>query len=601
MSIDVKFSIKNKLFIAVCLTAAICVSLPLGFAYYLLKADLEIDTRYEAREQLELAKRIYFKTANNNLKLSIATVSNMLGKEVAFVASDGKIIIPTSWSGNDWHLSRSEMREAQTNGMSFQVRSMQINAPEALYSAIKINDSLGRPSGFIAMKKSLSGLNKRIGMIRKVFYWALPIVALICYGVILFVTQQLSSSVESMVKTAEAVGQGNYRCRIRNLPDKEFVPLAEAINWMAERIDEHVGIITGQKNKIQAVFNGMWDGVMVLDCNCRIQSVNQALVEIFPGAQNGIGRHLLEVIPSPELQDGCKKIISIEGPEVVTVQAVLPNGRIYDVNIVCSPHTVDPGQGPGGIAVFHDISKIKRLETVRRDFVANVSHELRTPLTSIKGYAETLLSYPPPPESIQKNFLATIEKNANHMCKIVDDLLNLSRLESEKEQGEFIAMDPVEALYDAWQTCAALAAKRNIKLVTDIKNGKLIVQADPKQLTQLFRNLLENAIKYGPENKPVFVGHIIEENMIKFIVQDEGLGIPAVEQPRIFERFYSVEKFRRNEFGSTGLGLAISRHIVSNHGGKINVQSPPEGHTQGTAFIFSLPFEQAVTANLQTA
>ena len=191
---------------------------------------------------------------------------------------------------------------------------------------------------------------------------------------------------------------------------------------------------------------------------------------------------------------------------------------------------------------------------MRKDFVANVSHELRTPLTSIKGYAETLLSDPPPPESIQKNFLRTIEKNANHMCKIVDDLLNLSRLEGGVGQGNFITMDPVNALTDAWQACIGLAEKRNIKLVTGIEKGKFTVNADPDQLLQLFRNLFENAIKYGPADKPVVVEHCIEEDKLKFTVKDEGLGIPAVDQPRIFERFYSVEKFRRNEFGSTGLG-----------------------------------------------
>ncbi|WP_320171471.1 ATP-binding protein [Maridesulfovibrio sp.] len=589
MTNNASFSIKTKLFAAVCLSAALCVSLPLGFAYYILKADLAADTRMMAQEKLELARRIYFKSDSEKPALRIAEVSRLLGREMAYVSQGGQITSPSARSEEPWHADSSELRQAKADGLGFEIRENPGYDHRTLYAAIRLGDVQGRDSGFLVMKESLAGLGERMGTIRKVFFWALPIVALVCYAVIRFVTLHLSTSVESMVRTAEAVGQGNYKRRIRNFPDKEFIPLAEAINWMAERIDEHVGIITSQKNKLQAVLNGMWDGVMVMDGNCRIQSVNRALQEIFPGVQNGIGRNPLEVIPCPDLQDSCRELTDPEGPDARTVQLKLQDGRVYDINIVRSPHTVEPGQGPGAIAVFHDISKIKRLETVRRDFVANVSHELRTPLTSIKGYAETLLSSPPPPGSIRNSFLGTIEKNANHMCKIVDDLLNLSRLEGGRDISKFIYTDPAETLKNAWQACSALAEQRNVQMVTDLEPEHFTVHADPDQLMQLFRNLLENAIKYGPEDKPVAVEHAVEGEMLKVIVRDEGLGIPAADQPRIFERFYSVEKFRRNEFGSTGLGLAISRHIVSNHGGTISVQSPPEGIQKGTAFIFTIP------------
>lgn len=599
---DIKFSIKSKLFIAVCITAAICVSLPLGFAYYLLKADLAADAQSDMQERLELARRIYYKDLNNDLEAKVSTVSSMLGQEVAYVSGNGALLVSASWLSENWNfLNRSEIREAGSEGFGFGSGIDSVNGKNILYGAIKIEKSPGVAGGYLMIEQSLSLLSERMGMIRKVFYFALPIVALVCYGVIRFVTMQLTSSVQSMVRTAQAVGQGNYKRRIRTYPDKEFIPLAEAINWMAERIDEHVGIITSQKNKIQAVLNGMWDGVMVLDSRGRVQSTNRALVGIFPGIQDSVGRSPLEIIPSPELQDACMEIISPEGPEARTVQVVLPSGQVYDVNIVSSSSTTDPGQGPGAIAVFHDISEIKRLETVRQDFVANVSHELRTPLTSIKGYAETLLGDPPPPESVRNSFLGTILKNANHMTKIVDDLLNLSRLEGSSGKGDFVEMDPAEALEDAWAACTGLASKRNVAMDSSLKRGMFLVKADSDQLVQLFRNLLENAIKYGPENKPVVVDHHIEEEMLKISVQDEGIGIPAADQSRIFERFYSVEKYRRNEFGSTGLGLAISRHIVSNHSGEIEVQSPPEGSIQGTAFVFTIPLERVCSEKQETA
>ena len=593
MNNELKFSIKSKLFAAVCLTAAICVSLPLGFAYHLLRADLAADTRNVVHEKIELAGRIYRKSDQAGVQGRVNSISNLMGTEVAFISMDGKSSVQPSWAvGGGISLHDVEIRNARDGNPGFLVVNDPLDGKESMLAAVEVPAGVNSPSGYLIIKESLYGPEERMGMIFEVFFWALPIVALVCYGVIRFVTMQLTASVESMVRTAEAVGQGNYKRRIRTFPDKEFIPLAESINWMAERIDEHVSIITGQKNKIQAVFNGMWDGVMVLDGNCRIQSVNRALVDIFPDIQEGVNRSPLEIIPSPDLYDACKEVVAPEGPESGAVQVVLHSGRVYDVNIVRSPHTSEPGQGPGAIAVFHDISEIKRLETVRQDFVANVSHELRTPLTSIKGYAETLLSDPPPPESLQRNFLGTIEKNANHMCKIVDDLLNLSRLESGHEKVKLTPVDPADVLREAWEACSGLANRRKVDLVRSFERGSFTVKADSGQLMQLFRNLLENAIKYGPEEKPVSVEHRVDSGRLELSVIDEGPGIPTADQSRIFERFYSVEKFRRNEFGSTGLGLAISRHIVSNHGGKISVQCPPEGRRQGTAFVFTLPLVQ---------
>ena len=185
---NVSFSIKSKLFIAVCLTAAICVSLPLGFAYYLLEADLVADTYNAASEKLELAKRIYLKVESDDIDAKVAAVSNMLGKEVAFVSPDGQTIVPASWSSDGWKLSRSEMTSVQDNGILFQVLKDSVDDSENLYSAIKVNAHPGVDDGYLVTEQSLSVLNARMGTVSNVFFWVLPIVALVCYMVIRFVT-----------------------------------------------------------------------------------------------------------------------------------------------------------------------------------------------------------------------------------------------------------------------------------------------------------------------------------------------------------------------------------------------------------------------------
>ena len=395
-------------------------------------------------------------------------------------------------------------------------------------------------------------------------------------------------SVASMVETVDAVGRGNYARRVDRRAGGELAALATAIDGMAESVARSVHEVTSQKEEIRAVLNGMREGVMVLDSRCRIQRVNRAMERILPGCDARLGRSPLEVLPSPELLDACGKVIAGQGDEISSLLLVLDERRIYEVNVL----RVSEAVGLGAIAVFHDVSEIKRLESVRRDFAANVSHELRTPLTSIKGYAETLLGDMAPPPEMAVKFLRVILRNADHMSKMIGDLLSLARLEADGSVPGGVRgapMDPRASLGRAWESIQVMAGARRITLQDEMPGCLPRVLADEDQLTQVFRNLLENAVKFGPEARPVFVRSRTLEGFLEFTVRDFGPGIPKKDQPRIFERFYSVEKHRRNEYGSTGLGLAITRHIVHNHGGVIHVESPPAGHLEGTAFVFTLP------------
>jgi len=268
------------------------------------------------------------------------------------------------------------------------------------------------------------------------------------------------------------------------------------------------------------------------------------------------------------------------------LQIVLEEERTYDVNIVRLP---DRQREVGAVVVFHDISELKRLEKVRQDFVANVSHELRTPLTSIKGYAEILLSDAKPDPEVASSFLQVILKNANHMVKMVEDLLHLARLEAHQKSFNPVPVNASSALLTAWKACAHHAAAKGLHMENNLPEGGIQVLADFDQLVQVFRNLLENAIRYSPSNEALTISCTQSENNVTFSVRDEGPGIPRQHQQRIFERFYRVEKHRSDHWGSTGLGLAICRHIIRNHGGRIWVRSSNRGEGRGTTFSFKLP------------
>lgn len=428
---------------------------------------------------------------------------------------------------------------------------------------------------------------------------------LVSIVVIRSVTRRFSRSVRTMIEAAEDIGKGGFERRIDFYPGRELQLLATSMNWMAERIGEHIETITEQKEKLQAVLDGMWDGVMVLDRSGRIQSVNRSLREIVgtTGGMTGCdmsGKRPLEVVGSPELQDLCTKLTGNGGKGQHSLMVDLGD-RTWEVNLI---RPADSAQGLGLILVFHDISERKRAEAMRRDFASNVSHELRTPLTSVKGYAETLLSDPPPPPETAEKFLRIILKNADHMSKMVNDLLSLSRLEAREQRFEVGPVNPRIALKTALEGVEPLARAKGVTVLDELDlvvdgevSGPPRVFADQVQLSQVFRNLVENAIKFGPDKTTVFVSARAVGSMAEFQVRDLGPGIPKRDQPRIFERFYSVEKYRSNKYGSTGLGLAICRHIVRNMGGEISVQSPPSGFDTGTAFSFTVPISRGPAEN----
>jgi two-component system phosphate regulon sensor histidine kinase PhoR len=385
---------------------------------------------------------------------------------------------------------------------------------------------------------------------------------------------------------------GNHGYRVRVIPGREFSQLVDSFNRMTESIEAHIRTITDQKQQLEAILNGMREGVMVLDYRGRIQTTNRAMERIAPFVSKKIGRTPMEVIMNPELQAACEKVLSGTdnfAAQPYNLQISLERDRVYDINIV---RLRDTQNRIGAILVFYDMGEIKRLEKIRQDFVANVSHELRTPLTSIKGYTETLLAEEQQDIGAMRPFLEVILKNANHMTKIVDDLLRLARLDARQQPMHIAPIDAAPVLLDAWEACAPLAEHRGVQLRNEMPEEGIQVSADADQLVQVFINLLENAIKYSPEGGKVAVSCSLKGGRATFGVNDEGPGIPKADQQRIFERFYRVERHRSIQPGSSGLGLAICRHIILNHGGRIWVESPPADKSAGSTFYFTLPAEQ---------
>ena len=391
-------------------------------------------------------------------------------------------------------------------------------------------------------------------------------------------------SVGILSQAADSIGQGKVRSLTQFHPGQYLYPLAKSLRDNGERVESYIQKITEQKSQLESILDGIEEGILLLNSAGRIDSTNRAARKMFSSIPELKGRRPLEVIRSPDLQAACNRVLS---NEIHSFHSEVSMGadRFYHVHIV---RVEQSSAEYGAIVALHDISELKRLEKVRRDFVANASHELRTPLTSIKGYTEMLMTDESDPD-VRDSCLEVVLKNADNMIKLVNDLLQLARAEDYDNTMDIRPVKAGEVLNEAWKECSHLAEQRNVTLESDFLSEGPMVRADFDQLAQVFRNLLENAVRYSPPGGKVEVFSSEQDGAVTIGIGDSGPGIPKKDQQRIFERFFRVERHRGKEAGSTGLGLAICRNILKNHGGTIWVESPRKAMSSGSIFFFTLP------------
>ena len=393
----------------------------------------------------------------------------------------------------------------------------------------------------------------------------------------LFLARRLEKPILDIIQATTAIGEGNYEKQLDIETGAEFSQLSAGINEMSNKIQQNIQQILKQKQELEAVLEGMAEGVMLLDKHGKIKATNDALTWIAKCAPSCVGRRPMEVFLNPEIQEACNQIL--EGTDAIKLKVEMGNETIYEVNLVKIPEG-------GAVVVFHDISELVRLGKIRQDFVANVSHELRTPLTSIKGYAETLQDKEFRESDQSETFVKTIVKNADQMSNIVNDLLELTKLQ-QRQKNSLSTVDASACFSSARETCMPMSNEKNISIDNRLPEAVPVV-GDTNFLIQVFCNLLDNAIRHSPPETTITVSAETGLETVTFSVADEGSGIPQQHQGRIFERFYRVDKERSRASGGTGLGLSICKNAVIGMGGQMWVKSPPDGQSKGSAFYFSL-------------
>jgi len=362
--------------------------------------------------------------------------------------------------------------------------------------------------------------------------------------------------------------------------------LISAINELIAEITRLQQLRTGQLAQLEATLGSLQEAVLIVDANNYILLANKALQGIFPSAQNILRQRLELVLRSVAFLNYVDAVRAGRAQPQHEIEFIEGNSTTWVEATGTLIPPLDDQRGPWALFVLHDITKQKRLESVRKDFVANVSHELRTPLSVIKGYIETLVDGRDMPVEDRERFLRTIQRHTERLNSLLEDLLALSRLESinpELHREPVSLSTLITGLIDDYRARPA-AAGHSLYFALDPAVGEILI--DPLKITQVFENLLENALKYAPRGSHIDISTRLHANDVEVCVRDNGPGIPEADLPHIFERFYRVDKGRSREKGGTGLGLSIVKHIVQLHGGRVWCESKLG---QGTAFFFSLP------------
>ncbi|HSV92968.1 MAG TPA: ATP-binding protein [Desulfobacterales bacterium] len=484
----------------------------------------------------------------------------------------------------DNHAARPEVAGALARGSESSRRFSTTLQRNVLYVASSMHDQ-GRPVAVVRAAIPLSRIEEEMGRLRARFAGVGALIAGLALAVTLALSQRYGRRVRELQEGAARLAEGDLSQRLPAPDSEELAGLADSLNRMAAQIESRMQEVVRQRNQLEGVLSSMQEGVIAVDRDERVISMNPAAALLFelPIAR-ARGRSLQEVIRNLAIQKFAARSLATGTPAEEDM-AVFQNGERI-LNVRSAPLQ---GAGPetfGTLIVFNDVTQLRRLEDMRRDFVANVSHELKTPLTAIKGFVETLHQGQAEPEEARR-FLGIVARHVDRLNVIIEDLLMLSRIEDKTERAEIrretVRLNDVFA--NAVQICRPAADGKGIRIRV-AGDPSLTASVDPVLMEQAVVNLLDNAVKYSNPEREVEVSVNATEREIRVSVRDQGMGIERRHLPRIFERFYRVDKARSRAVGGTGLGLAIVKHIAQAHGGHVSVESTVG---EGSRFTIHLP------------
>lgn len=566
---------KNRIFVKLLAAFVLVIVAATATLDFAIRRSWEDSLRANIQRNLQEKALMFANRVNNdhgrNLQQIVSEEGQAAGARATVIDSSGKVLADSEADAESMenHAARAEFTAALKGQIGTETRRSHTLGIPFLYVAAPI------PGGAVRLAYPLSDLEAATAQSRRTLLLATVIALLIALCIAAIAAEVVARRLRRIVDFSERIAAGDLAARISEPSGDEIGQVASALDKTVRHLEENFAAVQTSQRQLETLLNSMEDAVIAIGSDNRVQWANQSMDSLVP-QHTRLGASVVETVRDPDFLRVIRG--ASETRKVLTARAtsILP-GRIFDV-------TAAPMPGGGAVAVLRDLTETERMEKTRRDFIANVSHELRTPLTSIQGYAETLL------DGVAENhhsreFLEIIRKNASRMSRLTEDLLTLARVESGEHRFDVEPVTSSELLNDAVESFQEQARAHGITLQVE-DSARESVDADREAIHQVFSNLIDNALKYAASGGRLVLGARKAERGIEFYVRDFGSGIPSEHLPRLFERFYRVDKARSRESGGTGLGLAIAKHIVLAHGGWIRAESELN---HGSVFLFTLP------------
>jgi two-component system phosphate regulon sensor histidine kinase PhoR len=514
------------------------------------------------------------------------------GVRVTVIDSDGRVLADSQPNPQfqEKVANHPEIREALQKGESRFISRSESPNRDVLHYVVRQNFAGGSPVA-LCFSLPVETVGDTLGSFRRSLWLASFIILVIAGAASLLVSRAFSMRVDRLQEFSRRVAEGDFRPLPADGSGDALEELCISLNQTAARLDRTIHTLTEERNLSSAILGSMVEGVAVVNGAERLVFANPGFTEILGlDRPPQSGSALVEVVRQTELIEAVRQILKGE----TRVEAEIVTGTLRQHFFAATVAAVRAGDTSGAVIVLHDITDLRKLERVRRDFVANVSHEFKTPLTAIQGFAETLLAGAIDDKQNRGRFLEIILEHARRLARLTDDLLKLSKMDAERLELEMRNVSVPQLIESCFETAQRRAAQKDIRLSVKIPENLPEIVGDRRRLAEVLQNLLDNATQYTLAGGQIVLSAEAGKDEVIFTISDTGIGIPKADQPRIFERFYRVDAARSREAGGTGLGLAIAKHLVEVHDGRLWVESEIG---QGSQFHFSVPIFDANRAS----
>jgi two-component system phosphate regulon sensor histidine kinase PhoR len=565
---------RGKLFYKIFGTYLVIAVLAIGIVGFLAGSQIRAKLEQQIENELMAHARIVDLYPMKDIQAHVGEIADIAKARVTIIDGEGNVIAETDKGAATLgsHLERPEIQEARVRGKGSATRYSRTLKEEMIYVALPIQKG-SEIVGYIRLARTLGEVKKTIEEFTAILLQSFLIILVSSAAVAFLFSRRLTTPIRDMEHFTERLRRGETPGTLMIRSSDEIGLLAENINYMVDELQKRIAALQEEKAKVEAAFSSALDGILILDHQGRIEIVNRGMwAMIGERYRDIVGKTPLEAFRNLGLQKALDKYRS--GGMPVSQEIELGDGEPVMLDVSITPvRGVDAAEGKT-MLVFHDVTRLKKLERMRVDFVANVTHEIKTPLTAILGFVETLQEGAIEDRETAKKFLSTIARHAERLNRLVEDLLTISNIELGEMRFCFESVALSGVAQSVLHMIQLKAREKKIELTSAIPEDLPLISADRDRLSQILINVLDNAVKFTPEGGTVTLSAAqAAGNEVVVKIADTGIGVPRDEISRLGERFYRVDKTRSRELGGTGLGLSIVKHLMTAHKGRMEVES----------------------------